>query len=76
MPTSALLAVSKIKRKYAKSAGNTTTKKLLKQDKELSKKIKRTRVPDKRKALELLARGNIKKELIKLNGLLNGWTKG
>ena len=30
MPTSALLAVSKIKRKYAKSAGNATTKKTVK----------------------------------------------
>ena len=30
MPTSALLAVSKIKRKYTKSAGNATTKKTVK----------------------------------------------
>ena len=68
MPTGALLAASKIKRKYAKSAKNTITKKLLKQDKELSKKIKRTRDLEKRKALELWVHGNIKTELIKLNG--------
>ena len=49
MPTGALLAASKIKRKYAKSARNTITKKLIKQDKELSKKIKITRDPDKKK---------------------------
>ena len=49
MPTDALLTASKIKRKYAKSAKNAITKKLLKQDKELIKKIKRTRDPEKEK---------------------------
>ena len=71
MPTGALLAASKIKAKYAKSAKNVITKKLLKQDKELSKKIKRTRDPEKRKARELWVHGNIKTKLIKLNG----WTE-
>ena len=68
MPTGALLAVSKIKRKYAKSAKNAVTKKLLKLDKELSKKVRRTRDPEKRKALELWMHDNIKKELINLHG--------
>ena len=72
MPTDALLAARKIKRKYAKSAKNAIKKKLSKQDKELSKKIKRTRDPEKRKALELWVCDNIKKELIKPNG----WTEG
>ena len=49
MSTDALLAMSKIKRKYAKSEKNAITKKLLKQDKELIKKIKRTRDPEKEK---------------------------
>ena len=71
-PIGALLAASKIKRKYAKIAKNTITKKLLKQDKELSKKTKTARDPEKRKALELWVHDNIKKEIIKVNG----WTEG
>ena len=63
MSTGALLAASKIKRKYAKSR-----KKLLKQDKELSKRIRKTKDPEKRKELELWMRDNIKRELINLNG--------
>ena len=65
MPTGALLAAGKIKRKYAK---NAVTKKLFKLDKELSKNVRRTRDPEKRKALELWMRDNIKKELINLHG--------
>ena len=72
VPIGALLAASKIKRKYAKRAKNTITKKLLKQDKELSKKTKTARDPEKRKALELWVHDNIKKEIIKVNG----WTEG
>ena len=72
MPTGALLAASKIKRKYAKRAKDTITKKLLKQDKELNKKIKTAKDPEKRKALELWVHDNIKKEIIKVNG----WTEG
>ena len=68
MPTGRLLATGKIKRKYAKNRKNTITKKLLKQDKELSKRIRRARDPEKRKALELWARDNIKQELINLHG--------
>ena len=43
MPTGALLAASKIKRKYAKSAKSVITKNLLKQDKDLSKKSKKNK---------------------------------
>ena len=68
MPTGRLLAIGKIKRKYAKNRKNTITKKLLKHDKELSKRIRRARDPEKRKALELWARDNIKQELINLHG--------
>ena len=68
MPTGRLLATGKIKRKYAKNRKNTITKKLLKQDKELSKRIRRARDPEKRKALELWTRDNIKQELINLHG--------
>ena len=68
MPTGRLLAIGKIKRKYAKNRKNTITKKLLKHDKELSKRIRRPRDPEKRKALELWARDNIKQELINLHG--------
>ena len=68
IPTVTLLAVAKIERKYAKTAKNAVTKKLLKLVKELSKKVKRTRDPEKRKALELWMRDNIKKELINLHG--------
>ena len=67
MPTGRLLAIGKIKRKYAKNRKNTITKKLLKHDKELSKR-RRARDPEKRKALELWARDNIKQELINLHG--------
>ena len=68
MPTGALLAASKIKRKSAKSAKIAVTKILLKLDKELSKKVRRTRDPEKRKAPELWMRDSIKKELINLHG--------
>ena len=43
MPTGALLAASKIKRKYAKSAKSVITKNFLKQDKDLSKKSKKNK---------------------------------
>ena len=65
MPTGALLAAGKSKKKYAK---NAVTKKLFKLDKELSKNARRTRDPEKRKALELWICDNIKKELISLHG--------
>ena len=68
MPTGTLLAAGKIKRKYAKSRKNAIRKKLLKQDKELSKRIRKTKDPEKRKELELWMHDNIKQELINLNG--------
>ena len=63
MLTGALLAAGKIKRKYAKGGKNDIRKKLLKQDKELSKIIKKTKDPEKRKELELCIRDIIKREL-------------
>ena len=44
------------------------TKKLLKQNKELSEIARKIRDPEKKKALELWMRNNITKELIKLDG--------
>ena len=44
MPTGTLLAAVKIKRKYAKGRKNTIRKKLLKQDKKLSKRIRKTKI--------------------------------
>ena len=44
------------------------TKKLLKQNKELSEIARKIGDPEKKKALELWMRNSIKKELIKLNG--------
>ena len=68
MPTSVLLAAGKIKRKYAKNRKKDKTKKLLKQNKELSEIAKKIRDPEKKKVLELWMSENIKKELIELNG--------
>ena len=68
VPTGTLLAAGKIKRKYAKSRKDAIRKKLLKQDKELSKRIRKTKDPEKRKELELWMHDNIKQELINLNG--------
>ena len=68
MPTGSLLAAGKIKRKYTKGRKNAIRKKLLKQDKELSKRIRKTKDPEKRKELELWMHDNIKQELINLNG--------
>ena len=68
MPTGSLLAAGKIKRKYTKCRKNAIRKKLLKQDKELSKRIRKTKDPEKRKELELWMHDNIKHELINLNG--------
>ena len=67
MPTGVLLAAGKIKRKYAKGRKNAIRKKLLKQDKKLSKRIRKTKDPEKRKELELWMCDNIKQELINLN---------
>ena len=47
---------------------NAIRKRLLKQDKELSKRIQKTKDPEKRIELELWMRDNIKQELINLNG--------
>ena len=68
MSTGALLAAGKIKGKYAKDRKNAIRKKLLKQYKELSKRIKKKKDPEKRKELELWMRDNIKRELLNLNG--------
>ena len=68
MPTGALLAAGKIKRKHAKGRKNTIRKELLKQDKELSERIRKTKDPEKRKELELWMCDNIKQELLNLNG--------
>ena len=68
MSTGSLLAAGKIKRKYTKCRKNAIRKKLLKQDKELSKRIRKTKDPEKRKELELWMHDNIKHELINLNG--------
>ena len=67
MPMGALLAAGKIKTKYAKGRENAM-RKLLKQDKELSQRIRKTKDPEKRKELDLWMRGNIKGELFNLNG--------
>ena len=68
MSTGASLAAGKIKRKYAKDRKNAIRKKLLKQYKELSKRIKKKKDPEKRKELELWMRDNIKQGLLNLNG--------
>ena len=68
MPMGALLAAGKIKRKYAKNRKKDKTKKLLKQNKELSEIARKIRDPEKKKVLEMWMRDNIKKELVKLNG--------
>ena len=47
---------------------NAIRKKLLKQDKELSKTIWKTKDPEKRKELELWMHDYIKQGLINLNG--------
>ena len=48
MPTGALLAPGKIKRKYAKNRKKEKTKKLLKPNKELSETAKKLRDPEKK----------------------------
>ena len=68
MSAGTLLAAGKIKRKYAKGRKNAIRRKLLKQYKELSKRIRKTKDPEKRKELELWMRDNIKRELLNLNG--------
>ena len=67
MPMGALLAAGEIKTKYAKGRENAM-RKLLKQDKELSQRIRKTKDPEKRKELDLWMCGNIKGELFNLNG--------
>ena len=50
MPTSALLAPGKIKRKYEKNRKKEKTKKLLKPNKELSETARKLRDPEKNPA--------------------------
>ena len=62
IPMGALLAAGEIKTKYAKGRENAM-RKLLKQDKELSQRTRKTKDPEKRKELDLWMCGNIKGEL-------------
>ena len=68
MPTSALLAKKKTRKKYTKVRKQTMKEKLLKQNDVIAEKVRKTKYPKKRKQLELWWRDHIKKELIKLDG--------
>ena len=63
-PMGTLLAAGKIQRKYAKDRKNAIRKKLFKQDKEPSKRMRKTKDPEKGKELELWMRDNIKREVL------------
>ena len=62
MPTGALLAADKIKRKYLNKGGRT--KKMLKHEKRLNNVAKKLKDPKRVKKLNLWIRDNIKHELI------------